>query len=87
MSKKKTETKDMEVIRLAEPLVPYGIRLVQLACEKIFSGRWIMTVICGSCIVLLTISYVKNPDKELGMALFGLFSTVVTFYFSRSDRK
>ena len=52
--------------------------------KQIMSGRWILTVLSGVCLVILTAAYVKNPETGIsGEAIVGILTGVFTSYFHK----
>jgi len=50
---------------------------------QICSGRWILTVMAGVCLLLLTLAHIWKGEQFSigGAALVGIISTVFTSYF------
>ncbi len=53
--------------------------------EKLTSGRWILTVMSGLCLFMLTLAFVwRGPEYSVsGEAIVGMISLVFTSYFNR----
>jgi len=59
---------------------------------QISSGRWLLTIIAGVCLLMLTIlncrAYMKYPDKPLPVsveAIFTVITMVFVSYFSKKE--
>lgn len=50
--------------------------------EKLLSGRWILTCICGIVFAYCSIKRVIPPE-----AITAIMSSMFTAYFNRNDRK
>lgn len=53
--------------------------------EKISSGRWVLTVMSGLCLCLLTFALVRQGDAApvSAEAIVAIISTVFTSYFHK----
>jgi len=52
---------------------------------QICSGRWVLTVMAGLCLLLLTLAHIWKGEQYSigGAALVGIISTVFTSYFHK----
>ena len=52
---------------------------------QICSGRWVLTVMAGLCLLLLTLAHIWKGEQFSigGAALVGIISTVFTSYFHK----
>ena len=53
-----------------------------MCLDKVFSGRWILTVICGLVFAFCAVKKIIPPD-----ATISIVSMVFISYFQRQDRK
>jgi len=58
---------------------------------QVSSGRWLLTIIAGICLLLMTLldfqAYMKYPDKPLPVsveAIFAVITMVFMSYFAKS---
>jgi len=53
---------------------------------QISSGRWLLTIIAGACLLLLTIldcrAYMKYPEKPLPVSVEAIFAVITMVFMS-----